>query len=124
MAYRSFEELEVWKLACTLAVSVYQYLQNWKDFGFRDQMQRAVVSIASNIAEGSERGGKDFVRFLRIASGSAAELRTQAYIAQKLELLSNEDATHVVNETKEIVKLLFGLARSIKTDHRPPTTEN
>ena len=81
MAYQSFEELEVWKRACQLAVRVYELLKECHDFGLRDQMQRASVSIASNIAEGHERGGKDFARFLRVALGSAAELRTQAYIA-------------------------------------------
>ena len=78
MAFQSFEKLEVWKRACNLAVFVYTTMQENRDFGMKDQMQRAAVSIASNIAEGSERGGKDFKRYLRIARGSAAELRTQA----------------------------------------------
>ncbi|HVW38615.1 MAG TPA: four helix bundle protein, partial [Pirellulales bacterium] len=82
--YQSFEELEVWKRACQIAVRVYELLRECREFGLRDQMQRAAVSIASNIAEGSERGGKDFVRFLTIARGSAAELRTQCYIARKI----------------------------------------
>ena len=69
MVYRSFEELEVWKRACQLAVMVYQTLQGCNDFGIRDQMQRAAVSIPSNIAEGCERSDKDFARFLRIAQG-------------------------------------------------------
>ncbi|MCA9456085.1 MAG: four helix bundle protein, partial [Nitrospira sp.] len=55
--YQSFEELEVWKRACQLAVRIYKLLQECRDYGLRDQMQRAAVSIASNIAEGSERGG-------------------------------------------------------------------
>ena len=117
MAYRSFEELEVWKRACQLAVTVYQKLEDWRDYSFRDQIQRSAVSIASNIAEGSERGGRDFVRFLRIASGSAAELRTQIYIAQKIGRLSREDATPMINETKEIAKMLTGLSRSLNTEH-------
>jgi hypothetical protein len=71
--YHSFEELEVWKRACQLAVRVYELLRCCREFGLRNQMQKAAVSIASNIAEGSERGGKDFVRFLTIARGSAAE---------------------------------------------------
>jgi four helix bundle protein len=75
--YHSFEELDVWKRACTLAVRMYEILKDCRDYGLKDQMQRAAVSIASNIAEGAERGGKDFIRFLVIARGSAAELRTQ-----------------------------------------------
>jgi four helix bundle protein len=87
MAYRSFEELEVWKRACQLAVDVYEVFKESKEYGIKDQMQRAGISIASNIAEGSERGGKEFIRFLRIARGSAAELRTQLYIAKKIGLV-------------------------------------
>lgn len=55
MAYRSFEDLEVWKRACRLAVRVYEALRECRDWGLRDQMTRAAVSIASNIAEGAER---------------------------------------------------------------------
>ena len=73
MAYSSFEDLEVWQKACKLAVRVYETLKECKDYGLRDQMTRAAVSIASNIAEGAERGSApDFIRFLHIAKGSAA----------------------------------------------------
>jgi four helix bundle protein len=83
MAFQSFEDLEVWKRSCNLTVFVYESLKNGRDFGMKEQMQRAAVSVASNIAEGSERGGRDYRRFLKIARGSAAEVRTQAYIAAK-----------------------------------------
>ena len=78
MAYQSFEDLEIWKKAVALSVKVYEVLKDTRDFGLKDQMTRAAVSIASNIAEGAERDSKaEFVRFLHIAKGSAAELRTQ-----------------------------------------------
>lgn len=117
MAYQSFEELEVWKRACSLAVEVYQTLRESKDFGLRDQMQRAGVSIASNIAEGSERSKKEFVRFLSIARGSAAELRTQAYIAAKIGIIDGKTMASIVQETKELSKMLFALAKSLKTEN-------
>lgn len=113
MAYRSFEELEVWKRACQLAVAVYELLKDCRDFGLKDQMQRAAISIASNIAEGCERGGKDFARFLRIALGSAAELRTQVYIAKKIGLIPKEQFPPLINELKQISKMLTGLRKSL-----------
>lgn len=61
-----------------MAVVVYEHLRESRDFGLRDQMQRAAVSIPSNIAEGSDRSSKEFTRFISIAAGSVAELRTQA----------------------------------------------
>lgn len=117
--YQSFEELEVWKRACQLAVRTYELLHECREYGLRDQMQRAAVSIASNIAEGAERGGKDFIRFLTIARGSAAELRTQCYIASKIGILTSEQMNQLVSELKEISKMLTGLARSIRarTEH-------
>ena len=76
MAYGSFEELEVWQRSCALAVRLYDVLDKCRDYSLKDQMTRAAVSIASNIAEGAERGSAaDFIRFLHFAKGSAAELR-------------------------------------------------
>ena len=101
MAFQSFEELEVWKLSCRLAVRLYDDLRACKDFGLKDQMTRAAVSIASNIAEGSERDtGPDFVRFLNIAKGSAAELRTQIYIAERIGALTGEQQRALTNDLK------------------------
>ena len=113
MAYRSFEELEVWKRACLLAVSVYELLEPCRDYGIKDQMQRSAVSIACNIAEGCERGGKDFARFLRIAQGSSAELRTQFYIARRIGLINEQQCRTHVNEIREIAKMITGLSRSL-----------
>jgi four helix bundle protein len=123
MAYQSFEELEVWKRGCRLAVELCRTVGDSRQYALRDQMQRAAISISSNIAEGCERDSKlDFIRFLRIAKGSAAELRTQTYIAQKLEMISKADADKFIAELKEISAMLQGLIRSIndrisKTEH-------
>ena len=117
MAYHSFEELDVWKRSCQVAVRVYELLRESRDFALRDQMQRAAVSIASNIAEGHERGGKDFARFLRIALGSAAELRTQCYIASRIGVLTKEQMNELVDTLKQIAKMLSGLQCSLKTEN-------
>jgi four helix bundle protein len=113
--YHSFEDLEVWKRGCRLAVEVSRSLAKSRVYFVRDQMQRAALSIPSNIAEGSERDSKlDYIRFLRIAKGSAAELRTQCYIADKLEVLKHDDATRFTGECKEIASMLQGLIRALR----------
>jgi four helix bundle protein len=78
-------------------------------------MTRAAVSIASNIAEGAERDSRsEFIRFLHIAKGSSAELRTQVYIAQRIGVLSASEASTLVAELKEISSMLHGLITSLK----------
>ncbi len=113
--YRSFEELEVWKRGCKLAVELYLSLKDSREFGLRDQMNRAAVSIPSNIAEGAERDSvKEFIHFLHIAKGSAAELRTQIYIAEKIGILTPIVTRPLIAETKEISSMLQGLIKSVK----------
>ena len=115
MAYNSFEDLEVWQKACNLAVRIYEVLEGCRDYGLRDQMTRAGVSIASNIAEGAERGSTaEFIRFLHISKGSAAELRTQVYIACRINLLSVDLQKEVVAELFSISKMLQSLVKSLK----------
>ncbi len=112
--YNSFEELDVWKRACCLAVGIYESLRNCRDYGLKDQMNRSAVSIASNIAEGAERNSRaEYIRFLHIAKGSAAELRTQVYIAQQIGIYQNTQATELVTELKEISSMLQGLIKSL-----------
>jgi four helix bundle protein len=114
MAYQSFEDLKVWQRGCRLSVSMFQTFAASKNFTLKDQIQRAGLSIPSNIAEGSERGStKDFAHFLNIAKGSCGELRTQLYIARKLELIGKPDFDKFVSETREISAMLEGLRRSI-----------
>jgi four helix bundle protein len=136
VAFHSFEDLEVWKLSCRLAIRLYADLRDCADRGLKDQMTRAAVSIASNIAEGSERTtGPDFVRFLSIAKGSAAELRTQVYIAARVGILSNQQHIQLTTDLKQVSAMLHSLSKSIQakaatarktrtpnTEHRTPNT--
>ena len=112
--YHSFEDLEVWKRACQLSVRVYELLRDCREFGLRDQMQRAAISIPSNIAEGSERGGRDFLRYLKVAAGSAAELRTQCYIACKIGVLDQPTTAELTGKLKQISRMLTGLASALR----------
>ena len=114
MAYQSFEDLEVWQRGCRLTVDIFKAFASCKNFSFKDQIQRAALSIPSNIAEGSERGSsKDFAHFLNIAKGSCGELRTQLYIARKLELITKPTFDATVKESKELSAMLEGLRRSL-----------
>ena len=78
-----FEDLEVWKRSCRLTVKLYQTLQKCQDYALKDQMTRAAVSIPSNIAEGAERRTpKEYVSFLYISKGSAADPDPDLYCLQ------------------------------------------
>ena len=91
-------------------MDVYEHFDATRDFGFRDQICRSAVSVPSNIAEGHERRShKDFIRFLRIAMGSLAELRTQLYLAHRLGKLNPDSCTRMIDETKTIAAQLTKL---------------
>jgi four helix bundle protein len=112
--YHSFEDLDVWKKACDLAVKIYEILRDCRDYGLKDQMCRAAVSIPSNIAEGIERESKkETIHFLHIAKGSCAELRTQIHIAIRISLLDVEAGKQLRAEATDISKMLHGLIKSI-----------
>ncbi len=82
----------------------------------KDQMTRSAVSIASNISEGTERNSvAEYMHFLHIAKGSAAELRTQVYIAQKIGVLTIEVQQDMVDELKQISAMLQALVRSLES---------
>ena len=111
----SFEDLEVWKKSCRLAVKLYELLRDCRDYGMKDQMLRSSVSIPSNIAEGSEKNSiPDFQRFLNIAKGSAAELRTQVYISYEVKIFSEKNSKELIQELKSISKMLQALQNSLK----------
>jgi four helix bundle protein len=114
MAYQSFEDLEVWQGGCRLTVEIFKAFCRCKEFTLKDQIQRAALSIPSNVAEGAERGSnKDFAHFLNIAKGSCRELRTQLYIARKLDFVGTTESEKLVSESKELSAMLEGLRRSV-----------
>lgn len=114
-----FEDLEVWKRGCQLAVDVHIALAESKDFALRGQMERSSLSIPSNIAEGAEREStKEFINFLRYSKGSCGELRTQLYVSEKIrQRLSAppmEDSRAMIIETRELSRMIRGLITSLK----------
>ncbi|CAN5646712.1 four helix bundle protein [soil metagenome] len=114
MAFQSFEDLEVWQRGCRHAVDVFKTFAECRNFTMQDQVQRAALSVPSNVAEGYERNSnKEFIRFLNIAKGSSGELRTQLYISRKLDFISKPDFERLIAESKEISAMLHGLSRAV-----------
>ena len=116
MGYQNFKELRVWQEAKNLSITVYKLTENGKfskDYSLRDQVRRAAVSIASNIAEGYERNSdKDFIRFLLIAKGSLAELRTQLEIAKEITYMNDETFEKLEEHCNKIGAMLSKLIKS------------
>ncbi|MEX0916810.1 MAG: four helix bundle protein [Candidatus Spechtbacterales bacterium] len=116
MAVTSFKELMVWQRAMELTKEIYlltSTLPQDERFGISSQLRRASVSIPSNIAEGRSRGTrKDFVQFLRIADGSAAELETQILLLR--ELYPNIKVSNAESLLEEVQKMLSVMIRKLK----------
>jgi len=117
-----YEDIDAWKMGRELVKSVYAMARGGefaKDWGLRDQMQRAAVSICSNIAEGYERrGNKEFVKFLWIAKGSAAEVSSQLYHAKDLGYISPEMFDAQYETAKKIAGKIYNLIQSISKSVR------
>ena len=90
---RNFEELRVWQDARLLVNDIYKMTSTCKDYAFKDQIQRAAVSIMNNIAEGSESGSDPlFVRYLKIAKASCGEVRSMLFLCEDLQYCSADTA--------------------------------
>ncbi len=108
------EKLDVWKRACRMSVNVYKHFSSCKDYGFKDQITRSSLSVASNIAEGMEKeSDKEKVRFLNISQGSTAELITQLYIGIEIEYIGKDIGFSWIQELNEINSMLSGLQKSL-----------
>ncbi len=114
----NFKDLLVWQKSIDFADEVYDTTENFPKsevFGLANQMRRAAVSVASNIAEGSARHSRrDFVRFLRQSRGSLAELETQITLAVRRRYMTREVGTKLFVLTIEIERMLSGLITSLK----------
>lgn len=116
MAVKKFEDLIVWQKAQDFAVNIYSSFEHCRDFGFKDQITRATVSISNNIAEGFDRSSNlDFSRYLYIALSSNSEVRSMLYLAKRLNYLEDDTARLYINHSNEIGRMIFGLIKSLKT---------
>ncbi len=113
----NFEKLETWQKAIAFADLVYEATRNFPSderFGLTNQMRRAAVSVASNIAEGAARNSKnDYARFLEIAAGSLFEVVSQSFVGRRLWFLSEADFNKLYAAAEEQGKMLSGLRRSV-----------
>jgi len=116
---KKFEEITAWQVARELAQAVYALTRSGqlsKDFGMRDQLQRAAVSVGSNIAEGFERNGnKEFAKFLWIAKGSAGEVASQLYTALDAGYITQEQFDEVYNLARRCSYLTYKFILSLRT---------
>ena len=117
-AIERFEDIDAWKKARELTQAVYLISgsgQFAKDFGLRDQIQRAAVSVMSNIAEGFERGGtKEFYQFLSIAKGSTGEIESQLYVALDQRYIGQDQFDTIQALTNAVKKLIAGFMNYLR----------
>ena len=112
-----YQKLDVWRKSIDLAEQIYSLIRSLpkeETYALGCQMRRAAVSIPSNIAEGKARGGKDFVRFLKIADGSRTELETQMVLCERLKYLPSADVENALNALEETGRMLGGLIGSLQ----------
>ena len=114
MKFNSYDEIIAWQKSKELCVEVYKCFKTNRDYSFKDQVQRASVSVMNNIAEGFERNGnKEFRHFLYIAKGSCAEVRSMLVLAEEFEYLESKKAKELSILSIEISKMLSGLIKTL-----------
>ena len=113
----NFKELKIWQRAIELTEDVYKLLVKYPDYekyGLTSQIRRSVVSVPSNIAEGSGRASnRDFRRFLAISLSSAFELETQLILSNKFEFISEKEFKNISAKLQELQKMIFGFRKSL-----------
>ncbi len=114
MKFDRFEDIIAWQKAKELTVKVYAIFSDSKDFSFKDQIQRAAVSIMNNIAEGFERRtNNEFKHFLYIAKGSCGEIRSMLILALELDKISKQDYEYLYSLSSETSMILSGLIKRL-----------
>lgn len=113
---KRFEELIVWQKSRELTREIYQETRDWKDYGLRDQIRRAAVSVLSNIAEGFERGSNtELIQFLYIARGSAAEVRAQLFVALDTGYVERLTFNRLTDHAEAASAMLYKFIESVKS---------
>lgn len=119
MTIRQFEDIIAWQKAQDLAVLIYQTFGNMRDFGFKDQICRATLSVSNNIAEGFDRGtDKEFIQFLIYARGSNSEVKSMIYLALRLQYIDEKTQSTFIAQIESVGKLINALIRSIRGQNK------
>jgi four helix bundle protein len=115
---QKFEDILAWQKARELTREVYAHSKTGafaKDFGLRDQIQRASVSIMGNVAEGYDRGGdKEFIQFLSVSKGSCGEVKSHLYVALDQQYINPTQFNQLYNSADEVGRLLAGFMAYLK----------
>lgn len=111
---KEYEDLRIWQDARKQTKEIYGLMDRCRDYSFKDQIQRAAVSVMNNIAEGFERETRpDFQRFLGIAKGSCGEVRSMLYLAEDLKYLEAEKANEMRGLSKQLSKSIKAFSNSL-----------
>ena len=115
MAVHNFEEVIAWQKAKTLTTKAYSLFRTCTDHAFRDQLQRACVSVMNNIAEGFERNSnKELAQFLYIAKGSCGEARSMLIIARDIGYIADSEYQEMYDLSLEVARLISGFITSLR----------
>ena len=119
---QDFRELKVWKQAHQLVLDVYRDTKSFptdERYGLTSQLRRSVVSISSNIAEGTGRGtSKDFARFVDLALGSTNETECQLLLARDLGFVGSDTVDQLLAQLEEVRRMATSLSRTLKQTAR------
>ncbi|MBC8151494.1 MAG: four helix bundle protein [Bacteroidetes bacterium] len=114
MGVKRFEDLLIWQKGQDLSVFVYDLYRSNRDWGFKDQICRASVSVSNNIAEGFDRGSNaDFIRFLNYSRTSANEVKSMSYLAYRLGYIDLALRDELIKMTEELSRMTLALMRSL-----------
>lgn len=119
MKIQKIEDIVAWQKAQDLATEVYPQFSGVKDFTFKDQICRAVISVSNNIAEGFDRKtDKEFSYFLYIALGSSSEVKSMLYLSEKLGYISKNDHQKHIDQGSEVARVIRGFIKSITNNSK------
>jgi four helix bundle protein len=111
---KKFEDIIAWQKAQDLAVDIYAVCEGVKDYGFKNQICNAVVSISNNIAEGFDRSSDaDFSRILYIANASCSEVKSMLYLAERIKFIGREKVLQLIEQCEEVARVIRGLIKSL-----------